>query len=138
MRQLDINGATFHVFDEGAGPAILFIHGFPLDHRMWQGQFDALSANNRLIAPDLRGFGRSSVTDGTVTMEQHADDLAVMLDRLGVRQPVCLCGLSMGGYIAFQFLRKYSAQVRSLVLCDTRSVADTPEAAAAAGRWRTK
>jgi 3-oxoadipate enol-lactonase len=130
MRQINVKGATLQVFERGAGPTVLLIHGFPLDHRMWRGQLDALSANNRLIAPDLRGFGRSSVTDGTVTMEQFADDLLVMLDQLDVRQPVCLCGLSMGGYIAFQFLRKYRARVRSLILCDTRSAADTPEGAA--------
>jgi 3-oxoadipate enol-lactonase len=131
MRQIDIKDATLNVVDRGAGPGVLFIHGFPLDQRMWNAQLDALSANHRLIAPDLRGFGRSSVTEGTVTMEQFADDLAMMLDRLNIQQPVALCGLSMGGYVAFQFLRKYPARVRSLVLCDTRSVADTPEGAAA-------
>ena len=53
----------------------------------------------------MRGFGRSTVTEGTVTMAQMADDLAGMLDGLSMRQPVCLCGLSMGGYVAFEFLR---------------------------------
>lgn len=131
MRQVSAAGATFNVVDRGAGPAVLLVHGFPLDHSMWQAQLDALSMNNRLIVPDLRGFGRSTVTAGTVTMEQMADDLVALLDALGVQQPVCVCGLSMGGYIALAFWRKYRQRVRSLVLCDTRSAADAPEAAAA-------
>ncbi|MBI2823812.1 MAG: alpha/beta fold hydrolase [Planctomycetia bacterium] len=129
MRRIDVNGASLNVIDRGAGPAVVFIHGFPLNHTMWAAQLDALAANNRLIAPDLRGFGQSTATDGTVTIAQFADDVAAALDALAVRQPVCLCGLSMGGYVAFQFLRKYRDRVRSLVLCDTRSAADTPEAA---------
>ena len=130
MRQIPVNGATLNVFERGAGATVVFIHGFPLNHAMWASQLDALAGNNRLIAPDLRGFGRSTVTEGTVSMEKFADDLATMLDAMAVRQPVCLCGLSMGGYIAMAFLRKYRQRVRSLILCDTRSVADTPEAAA--------
>ncbi len=63
-------------------------------------------------------------------MAQMADDLAGILDVLNIRQSVCLCGLSMGGYVAFEFLRRHRDRVRSLILCDTRSVADTPEAAA--------
>ena len=130
MRSVNVDGGTLNVFERGAGPAVVFVHGYPLNHTMWRAQLAALP-NNRLIAPDMRGFGRSTVTEGTVTMEQMADDLAAVLDALAIRQPVCLCGLSMGGYIALQFLRKYLDRVRSLVLCDTRSVADTPEAAAA-------
>ena len=126
MRQVSAAGATFNIVDRGAGPAVLLVHGFPLDHTMWQAQLDALSMNNRLIIPDLRGFGRSTVTEGTVTMEQMADDLVALLDALGVKQPVCVCGLSMGGYIALAFWRKYREGVRSLILCDTRSAADTP------------
>ena len=63
-------------------------------------------------------------------MEQLADDLAALLDALGIGEPIVLCGLSMGGYVAFQFCRKYAARLRGLVLCDTRAAADTPEVAA--------
>jgi 3-oxoadipate enol-lactonase len=135
MRQININGATLNVFERGAGPTLVFIHGFPLNHTMWVSQLEALAGNNRLIAPDLRGFGRSTFAAAaaageTITMEQYADDLVNMLDQWAVRQPVCLCGLSMGGYIALAFFRKYRDRVRSLILCDTRSVADSPEAVA--------
>ena len=64
-------------------------------------------------------------------MEQFADDLAGLLDALEIAEPVVLCGLSMGGYIALQFWRKYAARLRGLILCDTRAAADPPEAAAA-------
>ena len=65
--------------------------------------------------------------DEKVTMDQFADDLAALLDALAIREPVVLCGLSMGGYIAFQFWRKYATRLRGLILCDTRATADTPE-----------
>ena len=64
-------------------------------------------------------------------MEQFADDLAALLDGLGIGEPVVVCGLSMGGYIAFQFWRKHAARLRGLILCDTRANADSPDAAAA-------
>jgi 3-oxoadipate enol-lactonase len=119
------------VAERGQGMPIVLVHGFPLDHSMWDAQIDALSGQWRIIAPDLRGFGDSEVTAGTVTMEQMADDIAAMLDTLGIDEPVVLVGLSMGGYVAFQFERKYRDKLRALVLCDTRAVADTPEAAQA-------
>lgn len=122
------------VYDHGSEtssrPPILFVHGFPLDSTMWQSQLDAFSLTHRVIAPDLRGFGKSTVTDGVVSMRQMADDLNALLDALEVKQPVVVCGLSMGGYVAFEFLRQYAPRVRALILCDTRSAADTPEAAA--------
>jgi pimeloyl-ACP methyl ester carboxylesterase len=118
--------------DRGAGPPLLLVHGFPLDHTMWAAQLGALSAAHRVIAPDLPGFGQSPLPPGRdiMTMEHHADVLAALLDALGIDAPIALCGLSMGGYIAFQFARTYRARLRALVLCDTRAAADTPEAAA--------
>jgi pimeloyl-ACP methyl ester carboxylesterase len=97
---------------------------------MWQGQIDVFSPRYRVLAPDLRGFGASDVRGETVTMEDFADDLAAILDALDVRGPIALCGLSMGGYIAFRFAAKYAARLRSLILCDTRAAADSPDGAA--------
>ncbi|MFM9965200.1 MAG: alpha/beta fold hydrolase [Planctomycetaceae bacterium] len=130
QRRIDFPGATLSVADIGQGPPILFVHGFPLDHSMWRSQWADLSRDFRCIAPDLRGFGRSSVTAGKVSMEQFADDLAALLDALGITEPVVLCGLSMGGYIAWQFVRRHAARLRGLILCDTRAVPDSAEAAA--------
>jgi pimeloyl-ACP methyl ester carboxylesterase len=119
------------VTERGRGMPILLVHGFPLDHSMWGTQIEFLSRRWRVIAPDLRGFGGSQVAPGTASMEQMADDLNALLDALAIQEPVVLCGLSMGGYIAFQFWRKYSARLRALALCDTRARGDTPEAAQA-------
>jgi 3-oxoadipate enol-lactonase len=118
-----------HVADQGRGRPLLLVHGFPLDHSMWQGQIDALTHDCRVIAPDLRGFGRSPATAGIVTMERFADDLAATLDRLEIHTPVVLCGLSMGGYIAWQFWRRHRARLAALVLCDTRAGADAADVA---------
>ena len=103
-----LNGVRIAYHDRGRrhGTALLLIHGFPLDHRMWASQLVGLSADVRVIAPDLRGFGRSEVTPGPLTMEQHADDLAALLDHLAVERAV-VAGLSMGGYIAFAFWRRH-------------------------------
>ncbi len=116
---------ALHVREEGSGTPVLLVHAFPLNHEMWNDQFDALASKYRLIAPDLRGFGHSQVIEGTATMKEMADDLAALLDSLNVSQPVTLCGLSMGGYVIWEFLRAYRQRVRSLILCDTRATADT-------------
>lgn len=130
MHKYTLHGFSLATTDQGSGLPVVLVHGFPLDHAMWDAQITALSARQRVLAPDLRGFGESGVTEGTVTMEQFADDLADLLDAAGIREPAVLCGLSMGGYVAFEFWRKYAARLRGLVLCDTRANADTPEAAA--------
>jgi 3-oxoadipate enol-lactonase len=126
-----IHGVSLAYCDAGQGTPLVLAHGFPLDHGLWSGQIEALSRRCRVIAPDLRGFGQSAVPEGTVTMEQYADDLAGLLDHLGISEPVVLGGLSMGGYVAFAFWRKHAARLRGLVLCDTRAAADTFTGAAA-------
>jgi pimeloyl-ACP methyl ester carboxylesterase len=127
MKQLEVGGIRLAVEDRGAGPVLLLVHGFPLDHTMWDGQAAHLRDICRVIVPDLRGFGASDVTSGTVTMDAFADDLAALLDALGIREAVTLCGLSMGGYIAFAFWQRHRERVAKLVLCDTRSAADSEE-----------
>ena len=111
---------------------VLLVHGFPLNHAMWAAQIDALAGLCRVIAPDLRGFGQSTLGDADlqqgVSMERYADDLVELLDAIGLREPVVLIGFSMGGYIAWQFVGKYAGRVQALVQCDTKAVADTEEA----------
>jgi 3-oxoadipate enol-lactonase len=130
MQHVAVSNGMLNVYAQGKGTPLLFVHGFPLNHAMWQPQTDAFSKKNRVIVPDLRGFGESTVTTGTVTMEEFADDLHGVLHGVWVDKPVVFCGLSMGGYVAWQFFRKYRPQLRALILCDTRATADTPEAAA--------
>jgi 3-oxoadipate enol-lactonase len=135
MPDISLGDISLHVVDRGRGKPLLLVHGFPLDHTMWGKQIDDLAADYRVIAPDLRGFGQSDVTAGTVNMEQMADDLATLLDGLGVAEPVTLCGLSMGGYVGWQFALRHRQRLAKLIQCDTRAVADSSEAAA--GRLKT-
>jgi 3-oxoadipate enol-lactonase len=127
MKRVFARKLEFGVVDQGQGSPLVFVHGFPLNHAMWNSQIPVFAAKYRVIVPDLRGFGESVDTEGTVSMEDFADDLVAILDDLRVQQPVVLCGLSMGGYIALQFVRKYRPRLRALVLCDTRASADVPE-----------
>jgi 3-oxoadipate enol-lactonase len=130
MRRVEVPGVTLAVEDRGTGPAIVLVHGFPLDHSMWSGQVEHLARTHRVLAPDLRGFGQSGVTEGCVTMQQYARDLAALLDALEITDPVAVCGLSMGGYVAFQFWEEFSARLAALILCDTRANADSGQGAA--------
>jgi 3-oxoadipate enol-lactonase len=130
MRRVQVTGVELAVEDRGVGPPLVLLHGYPLDHAMWSAQVETLAKRHRVLAPDLRGFGRSGVTPGKVAMAQLAKDLAVMLDTLEVEGPVSVCGLSMGGYVAFAFWEQFRQRLRSLVLCDTRAKPDTPQAAA--------
>lgn len=124
MPRISIGDLELHVLDAGTGPPLLLVHGFPLDHTMWREQIHEFARTHHVIAPDLRGFGQSDVTPGTVSMRQYADDLARLLDALRVSEPVCFCGLSMGGYIAWQFFQHHRSRLAALILCDTRALAD--------------
>lgn len=138
MKNQLVGDWNLELLDRGRGPVLLLVHGFPLDHSMWQPQIEEFARDHRVIAPDLRGFGGSrrradadDAADGGVwRMEDFADDLAGLLDALDVREPITFCGLSMGGYIAWQFWRRHRERVGRLILCDTRAAADAPEAAA--------
>ena len=130
MPRITVENLSLYYAERGGGRPFVLVHGFPLDHAMWDAQLAGLSVRARVIAPDLRGFGQSDATPGMVTMERFTDDLTGLLDGLKITQPIVLCGLSMGGYIAFAFARKYAARLAGLVLCDTRAAADTPEGVA--------
>ena len=125
IQRVTVNGVTLAVEVRGDGPAILFIHGYPFDRSIWKHQVAALEGWTR-VAPDLRGMGQSDAPDLGYSMETYASDLAGLLDLLGL-DDVVLVGLSMGGYIAFEFLRRWKDRVRGLVLIDTRAEPDTLE-----------
>jgi 3-oxoadipate enol-lactonase len=140
VQRVTVHGVNLAVEVRGEGPAILFVHGYPLDRTIWRDQVENLEGYRR-IAPDLRGMGQSDAPDLGYGMAIYAADLAALLDTLGIDE-VILCGLSMGGYIAFEFLRKWRSRVRALILVDTRAEPDSPEgrrardAAAATARER--
>jgi pimeloyl-ACP methyl ester carboxylesterase len=123
-----INGFEMAYTDVGRGLPLLLVHGYPLNRQMWQPQLEDLKSYARLLAPDLRGHGDSQAVPEPYSMDLFADDLAEFLDALHVDEPVVLCGLSMGGYIAFAFFRKYAHRLRGLILVATRAIPDSPEA----------
>ena len=109
------------VVDHGQGHPLLLVHGFPLNHTMWKHQISELSRGYRVLAVDLPGFGTSKPLEPPVSIRDYADALAAMLEMLQINQPVTFCGLSMGGYIGWQFLKHHPEKVHSLIACDTRS-----------------
>ncbi len=131
VRRVAVTGGDLAVDVRGDGPPILFIHGFPLDRTLWRHQLATLSRWRR-IAPDLRGVGDSSA-GGSYSIARYADDLVACLDALGVDSAV-VCGLSMGGYVLFDLLRRHAGRVRAAVLCGTRPNADTEEGRRGRGR----
>jgi 3-oxoadipate enol-lactonase len=122
-----VRGTKVVYDDVGSGPVVVLLHGFPFDRSMWREQAQALSDTCRVVAPDLRGQGETPLGDGALTMGEMAEDVAALLDELSVERAV-LGGLSMGGYVAFEFFRRFSRLVRALVLADTRPQTDTDEA----------
>lgn len=121
-----VNGVRMHWREVGQGQAVLFVHGFPFHSGMWEEQLARLPRRWRLIAPDLRGFGKTELGGkaGPLGMDLLADDLARLLDSLAIDRAVVV-GLSMGGYIAFQLWAWHPQRVRALVLCNTRAGPDT-------------
>jgi YbgC/YbaW family acyl-CoA thioester hydrolase len=140
LQRFTVNGVSLAVELRGEGPGVLLVHGYPMDHTLWSAQAGVLEGH-RLIMPDLRGMGRSDAPDLGYSIGIYAEDLAGLVETLGLDR-VVLCGLSMGGYIAFEFLRRWPGRVRALVLMATRAGPDTPDgkrardAAAATARER--
>lgn len=124
-RSILIDDARIAFEQRGTGPAVLLVHGFPFDKSMWSG-LAAGGPRFRRVAPDLRGFGASTLGSETPTMARYADDLVGLLDALHIELAV-VCALSMGGYVAFELVHRHPERVRGLVLMDTRADADSPE-----------
>lgn len=129
--KVTVNRSEIAYDDHGIGLPILFLHAFPLNRGMWEGQILLLLNEQqfRLVALDWPGFGESDIPASLSTMEQLADDVVGLMDQLGMQRAI-LCALSMGGYVAFAFLRKYPQRVAALILADTKPDADSDEAKA--------
>ncbi|HAD05007.1 MAG: alpha/beta hydrolase [Desulfuromonadales bacterium GWD2_61_12] len=110
--------------DYGTGPALVLIHGFPLNRRMWQPQLKVLGdAGYRVIAPDLRGFGATPPGAGAWTMDALADDIVALLDTLKIERAV-IGGMSMGGYVLLNLLERYPQRVAAALFLVTRGGGD--------------
>src|SRR5439155_7363869 len=111
----------------GSGPPVVLLHPTPADHEFFLPVSQLLSSRYRLIMPDLRGHGESSLGDGPATMAKHAADIARVMSADGVdRAP--LVGVSIGGYAIFEFWQRFRDRVSALILCNTKAGADTGDA----------
>ena len=126
-----INSGDAEIFYQvlGEGQPVVLVHPFPVHHGFWLPVAQALEGRYRLILPDLRGHGASGIGEGPATMEKHVADIAAVLDDAGVGR-AAFVGVSIGGYILFEFLRRHPNRIEALVLCNTKAQADTPEARA--------
>lgn len=122
---VEVGEARVAYDDIGHGEAVVFLHAFPLDRRMWSSQTSALGGDWRCIAIDTRGFGDSTATP-PYSVDRYAEDVAAVLDAADVARAV-IVGISMGGYTALALWRRHRERVRALVLADTRATADTPD-----------
>lgn len=124
---MEVNGINLSYDDLGEGRIpIIFLHGFPFDKTMWAGQLDYLKMTYRLIALDIRGFGKSTDEHTPLNISLFADDLIEFMNKLDIEKAI-VCGLSMGGYIILNAAKRYPERFEALILSDTQCIADTPE-----------
>ncbi|HXD75447.1 MAG TPA: alpha/beta fold hydrolase [Vicinamibacterales bacterium] len=124
LRYLDVPASGS---GRGAGVLVL-IHGFPLNTSMWEPQLPLAGRGWRVIVPELRGFGDGRNDPPTTSIDDYAGDTIDLLDKLGIKKDAVICGLSMGGYAAFAMFKHAASYFRGMVLADTRSQGDSPEA----------
>jgi 3-oxoadipate enol-lactonase len=129
MQSLRSDDAEIFYEIRGKGPPVVLLHPFPCDHEFWDPVLPALESRYQLILPDLRGHGDSEIGEGPALMQKHVADIARVLGASGIGK-AAFVGCSIGGYILFDFWRRFRARVTSLTLCDTRPQPDTSEARA--------
>lgn len=110
---------------EGSIP-IIFIHGYPFDKTMWQLQLNFFKSYYRVISFDIRGFGKSTDEESPLSMNLFSEDLIAFMNKLSIDKAI-VCGLSMGGYIVLNTMKRFPNRFKALVLCDTQCIADTIE-----------
>lgn len=129
-----VNGRLVGYDERGQGIPLVLIHGFPLNRMIWEAQWEGLDNHAHVIAPDLRGFGESEMVNAPTEVSTYADDVREFLDTMGITQPAIIAGLSMGGYVAMAYLRRYPQHVAGLILANTKATADTDEGKAGRDR----
>jgi 3-oxoadipate enol-lactonase len=127
---VDVRGRKQSVAIAGSGQPILLLHGYPLDKRLWSRVIPELAKIHLCIAPNMRGFGDSQEERFSFSIADLADDSARLMSQLQVRQPFTVCGLSMGGYVAMEMVRRHRARISCVLLTNTRANGDDAVAAA--------
>lgn len=124
---LEVNNFQLSYDDVGEGSIpIICLHGFPFDKTMWHEQLEFLKSENRIIACDIRGFGKSTDEETYLSIDLFSEDLIAFMDALNIDKAI-ICGLSMGGFIALNALKRFPERFAALILCDTQCIADTVE-----------
>ena len=126
MPRITSGDAQLFYEDLEQGPPVVLLHAFPANHEMWLPAAEMLCTHYRVILPDVRGHGDSEPGEGPATMEKHAADLARICDDADIKRAV-FAGISIGGYILFEFWRQHRDRVRGLILCDTKAQGDSEE-----------
>ena len=126
MEKVNVNGVQLAYERRGKGSPLVLLHGFPLDHHLWDEVVPLLEDTFDIILPDLRGFGESTTVDSPYSMDDYAAEIAGLLDQLGI-QRAAIVGHSMGGYAALAFARLYPERVSGLGLVSSQVLADAPE-----------
>ena len=126
METINVNGIRLAYERRGTGSPLVLLHGYPLDHHLWDEVVPLLQDTFDLIVPDLRGFGESSTVDSFYTMEDIASEIAALLDHLEIEK-TAMVGHSMGGYVALAFARLYPERLTGLGLVSTQVLADAPD-----------
>jgi len=126
MEKININGIELAYSRHGEGTPLVLLHGYPLDHHLWDDVVPLLKDTFDLIVPDLRGFGESTTIDTPYTMDDFASDVAGLLDELGIKK-TAIAGHSMGGYVALAFARLYPGRMSGLGLVSSQVLADPPD-----------
>lgn len=126
MKKIQINGIELAYIRQGNGTPLVLLHGFPLDHHVWDEIVPLLEDTFDLIIPDLRGFGASTTIDTPYTMDDFASDINGLLNNLGIEK-TAIVGHSMGGYVALAFARLYPKRMSGLGLVASQVLADPPD-----------
>jgi pimeloyl-ACP methyl ester carboxylesterase len=126
MNKVSLSGLQLAYDRRGRGAPLVLIHGYPLDHTIWEPIVPLLVNDFDLILPDLRGFGESDAPKTEYTMSDLAADVAGLLDRLGIEK-AAIVGHSMGGYVALTFAHDYPRRMLGLGLVSSQALADPPE-----------
>jgi pimeloyl-ACP methyl ester carboxylesterase len=126
MKTANLNGISIAYDRRGSGTPLVLIHGYPLDHTIWDQVAPLLEDSFDVIMPDVRGFGASSAVYEPYTVDDLATDIWALLDSLGLDK-AAVVGHSMGGYIALAFARLYPTHIRGLGLVSSQAVADSDE-----------
>ncbi|MDO3640881.1 alpha/beta fold hydrolase [Mucilaginibacter sp. L3T2-6] len=128
MPVVTANNIQLYYEVSGEGEAVLLMHGHPFDHTMWNPQIAVFSRYYKVVAPDLRGYGKSSLPSSGITrFEDYATDALALMDELKI-QNFHVAGLSQGGQFIMEIFRQAPHRVKSLIFCDTFASLDTPEA----------